>query len=45
MQPSVIDIPAKNELVAGVYKIPDGAGTIRVKITDLISESLEMEVR
>ena len=36
MQPSVIDIPAKNELVAGVYEIPDGAGTIRVKITDLI---------
>lgn len=45
MQPSVIDIPAKNELVSGVYEIPDGAGTIRVKITDLISESLEAEVR
>ena len=44
MQPMVMDIPGKNELVAGVYDIPDDAGTIKVKITDLLSESLEMEV-
>ena len=40
----VVDLPAKNELVAGEYEIPEDAGTIRVKITDLLSESLEMEV-
>lgn len=45
MQPSVIDIPGKNEMVSGVYSIPKDAGTIKVKITDLLSESLEMEVR
>ena len=45
MQPSTIDIPEKNELVKGVYDIPEDAGTIKVKITDLLSESLEVEVR
>ena len=44
MQPMVMDIPGKNKLVAGVYDIPDDAGTIKVKITDLLSESLEVEV-
>lgn len=44
MQPSVIDIPAKNEMVVGVYDIPEDAGTIKVKITDVLSESLEVEV-
>lgn len=45
MQPHTIDIPEKNELVKGVYDIPEDAGTIKVKITDLLSESLEVEVR
>lgn len=45
MQPCTIDIPEKNELVKGVYDIPEDAGTIKVKITDLLSESLEVEVR
>ncbi len=45
LQPTVIDIPAKNELVVGEYEIPDDAGTIRVKITDLLSESIEAEVK
>lgn len=45
LQPTVTDIPAKNELVVGEYGIPDNAGTIRVKITDLLSESLEIEVK
>lgn len=45
LQPTVTDIPAKNELVVGEYEIPDDAGTIRVKITDLLSESLEIEVK
>lgn len=41
LQPSVVDIPGKNELVKGTYKVPEDAGTIRVKIIDLLSESWE----
>lgn len=44
MQPTVTDIPNKQELVSGIYEIPEDAGTIRVKITDVLSESLEVEV-
>jgi DNA modification methylase len=44
LQPGVVDIPEKNELVTGKYRIPEDSGTIRVKITDLLSESLEMDV-
>lgn len=44
MQPAVTDVPDKKELVSGVYDIPEDAGTIKIKITDLLSESLEMEV-
>lgn len=45
MQPTIIDIPNKNELVTGVYDIPEDAGRIKVKITDVLSESLEIEVQ
>ena len=45
MQPSVTDVPGKDDLVVGVYDIPEECGTIKVKITDLLSESLEVEVR
>lgn len=45
LEPSVVDIPEKKELVKGSYEIPEGAGTIRVKITDLLSESLEQEIQ
>ena len=45
MQPTVTDIPEKGELVSGIYDIPENAGTIKVKITDLLSESLEAEVK
>jgi DNA modification methylase len=45
LQPALIDIPEGDGLVAGSYAIPADAGTIRVKITDLLSESLEQEVR
>lgn len=45
MQPTVTDIPGKNEMVKGIYDIPEGCGTIKVKVTDLLSESLEVEVR
>lgn len=41
LQPVVVDIPGKSEKVRGAYKVPNDAGTIRVKITDLLSESWE----
>ena len=44
LQPAVVDIPGKNEMVKGAYKVPSDAGTIRVKITDLLSESWEGSV-
>lgn len=44
LEPAVIDIPVKNGLVAGVYDVPADAGRIKVKITDVLSESLEVEV-
>lgn len=44
LQPTVVDIPGKNDMVVGSYKLPIDAGTIRVKITDLLSESLELEL-
>lgn len=44
MRPSVCDIPEKNEYVSGIYDIPEGAERIKVKITDVLSESLEVEV-
>lgn len=43
-EPSVVDVPEKDELVKGRYPVPEGAGTIRVKITDVLSESLEVDV-
>ena len=42
--PTVIDIPEGKELVKGSYKIPSDAGTIKVKITDLLSESCEITI-
>ena len=44
LQPAVVDIPGKDDFVNGTYKVPDDAGTIRVKITDLLSESWEGSV-
>jgi len=43
-QPALVDVPEKHALVAGRYPLPPDAGTIRVKITDLLSESLEVEI-
>jgi site-specific DNA-methyltransferase (adenine-specific)/adenine-specific DNA-methyltransferase len=43
LTPTVVDVPDKNELVSGRYPVPADAGTIRVKITDLLSESWEGE--
>jgi len=44
MQPKIIDIPEKNGFVKGEYDIPKDAGRIKVRITDLISESFEIEL-
>lgn len=43
--PTLVDIPSKNEVVKGVYPIPADASTIRIKITDLLSESIEITVK
>lgn len=43
-EPQIVDVPEKNDLVKGLYEIPANAGTIRVKITDLLSESIELTV-
>ena len=45
LQPQIVDIPEKDDLVKGKYPIPNNHGKIRVKITDLLSESLEVEVK
>lgn len=45
MEPAMTDVPGKNEIVSGIYDIPEDAGTIKVKITDVLSESLEVEVK
>lgn len=42
--PTLNDIPEKDYIVSGIYNIPANAGTIRVKITDVLSESLEQNV-
>ena len=44
LNPSVIDLSDGDKFVEGTYPIPADAGTIRVKITDLLSESLEITV-
>jgi len=44
LSPTTVDIPEKDEFVSGTYPIPKESGTIRIKITDILSESLEVEV-
>lgn len=43
-EPELVDIPERDGLVKGEYPIPANAKNIRIKITDLLSESLEMGV-
>lgn len=45
LKPQIIDIPSKHDVVKGKYCIPSNHGRIRIKITDLLSESLEIEVK
>ena len=44
LRPAIYDSLGKNELVQGRYKLPGDYGQIRIKITDLLSESLELTV-
>src|SRR5690606_37575801 len=44
LTPAIVDAPGKDDLVAGRYAIPGDAGTIQMKITDLLSESWEGEI-
>lgn len=44
LSPELVDAPGKDELVSGRYPIPKDAATVRVKITDLLSESWEGEI-
>jgi len=43
-EPAIVDVPMKDETVKGEYTIPEDAGTIHIKITDLLSESLEQTI-
>jgi len=43
-KPTTLDIPEKTVYVSGIYKAPSDHGKIKIKITDLLSESLELEV-
>lgn len=44
LKPQILDIPGKNESVIGFYSIPENHGKIKIKITDLLSESLEIDI-
>lgn len=39
--PTVVDVPEHDEMVEGEYEIPEDAGNIKIKITDLLSEAFE----
>lgn len=39
--PSIVDVPEDDEMVSGEYEIPQDAGNIKIKITDLLSETFE----
>ena len=45
LKPQITDIPEKNAFIKGEYEIPSNHGKIKIKITDLLSESFEMEVK
>jgi adenine-specific DNA-methyltransferase len=45
LEPSVVDIPDGKDLVSGKYPVPKDAGTIHIKITDLLSEPKEITLK
>lgn len=40
-KPEMVDVPEKNEMVKGEYVIPEKTKMIKIRITDLLSESYE----
>lgn len=44
LKPAITDVAEGKTLVKGEYDVPKGAGVIRVKITDLLSDVLELNV-
>lgn len=44
LKPSITDVAEGKTLVKGEYDVPKSAGVIRVKITDLLSDVLELNV-
>lgn len=44
LKPQIFDCPGKKGLVKGRYRLPSGHGSIRIKITDLLSETLEQTI-
>ena len=44
LRPTGTDIPRGNGLVSGAYDVPENHGRVRVKLTDLLCQSFEVEV-
>ena len=44
LRPDIADMPLGDGLVEGSYAVPEGAGAIRVKIVDVLSEPFETDV-
>lgn len=44
-RPQIPDTPPRYEQVKGEYELPENHGDVRIRITDLLSESLEVTVR
>ena len=42
LEPDIVDVPKDNNLVKGKYEVPENHGELRVKVTDLLSETLEV---
>ena len=45
MEPKLVDIAEKDSLVKGIYEVPSDATNIKIKITDLLSETYEKEIK
>jgi len=43
-EPQLVDIPEEANLVRGIYSIPENAGNIKIKISDVLSETFEQTV-
>lgn len=44
LRPTLTDVATADRLVSGDYAVPPGAGAIRVRITDILSDELELTV-